>query len=153
MIARINAVINTGNFAGFIDQDTDTGSVSSFRVIACPVRHPDFAIGVAEQGEIVVILFGKCGVVFDRIKTGAQNYNVALGKVALLVAEPAPFDGSARGVRFGIEPQQDFSPAQLIERKIRAFMCFHSKICRYVSNLRHHFAKSPAIAVAVASRR
>jgi len=117
MITRIDAVVTPRDFARFIDQDADALGIASLRVDAGTVRDAERPLGITQQGKIEIILSGESRVLLDATEAGAEDSNVLLVEVGLLIAEPATFHRSARSVCLGIEPKQNFLSLQIFQRK------------------------------------
>jgi len=115
MVAGVDAVVNARDLALFVDQEADATRVTRLGIVARAVGHPEGAVGVAQQREVEGVLLRKGGVVLDSIEARTQDDDLVFDKIILLVAEPAPFGGSAGSVSLGVEPQQHFLPAQAVE--------------------------------------
>jgi hypothetical protein len=76
----------------------------------------DFLLGVGEQGVRQIVFFFKLLLSGRRIGRDPQNDQSGLLQLAVCVAEPARFDGSARSVGLGIEEQHHVVAAELGER-------------------------------------
>lgn len=115
MVARVDAVVDARDFARFVDQEADAAGIARLGIVACAIGHPERSIGVAQQWEVEGVLFREGGVVFDAVEARAEDGDMVLLEIVLLVAEPAAFGGSARGVGLGIEPEQHLLPTQARE--------------------------------------
>jgi hypothetical protein len=138
MVARVDFVVNAGNLSGLVDEETDAICVTRIGIVARTVGHPKRAIGVAQQRKVEIVFLRERGVVLDAVKARPQHHDSIVLEIFLLSAEPAAFDRSARGVSFGVKPQQNFAAAQTRKRKLVAFMGGQSKIGRNVTNFWHH---------------
>lgn len=132
MTARTDRFIGFDDRALFIDQVTDAFCESGFGVVTRAVREANCSCSIAEQDERKTILLGECGILSDRIEADAENLDVVGAKLVDLVAEPATFSRSARGIGFWIKPQQDFFAVKTGEREVFAFMRLYREIgsCR-----------------------
>ncbi len=70
-------------------------------------------IGIRKQRKVKIKLLGKCPVRLDRIKADTQDNRVSIFKLLDSVPESFPFDGSARGVGHGIEPEDHRLPLEI----------------------------------------
>ncbi len=104
MISRVHLIVNARDASLLIDKEADPVGPLCVRIGACAVSDRHFAVGVAEQRKFEIILAGERRVGFDAVEARAENLDIVFVEIALLVAEPAAFDGSARGVGHGIEP-------------------------------------------------
>jgi len=76
----------------------------------------DFLLGVGQQGVRQIVFFFKLLLCGRCVGRDAQNDQSGFLQLAVCVAEPARFDGSARRVRPRIEEQHHVLAAELIER-------------------------------------
>jgi hypothetical protein len=139
VIARIHLVVNPGNSAFLIDQEAYPLSIGGLDVTAGTVGQSDGAGCVTQKRKPEVVFPGKRGILFDLVKAHAYHRDIVLVKVALMVAEPAAFNRSARSVGFRVKPQQHPPPPQARKRKLLAFVSRQSEIRRRVSNFQHLF--------------
>lgn len=137
MITRIHLVIDPGELAVFVNQETHTTRITRLSIAASPIRHPDGSVGIAKQREWKIVLLGKISVLFDVVEADAQDLNVALIEVVDLVAEPATLSRSARRVGLGIKPEYYLAPPQFRERDLLPFVARESEIRRWFANLEH----------------
>ena len=112
MIARVDAIVNALDFPFLINQEADACGVPCLGIITSSVGHPEPAIRIAEQRKIEAVFFRKGGILLDCIKADAQNGDIVLDEVILLVTEPATLGRSARCIGLGIEPKEDLLAAQ-----------------------------------------
>jgi hypothetical protein len=147
MIARIHLVIDSGELAVFVNQETHTTSVTRLTVSTSAIRHSYAPVGIAQQREGKVVFLGKAGILFDIVEADAEDLNIVLIEVANLVAEPATLDRSARCVGLGIKPEYNFASAQFRECDLLALVTFESELRRRFANLEHYSASSSATAV------
>jgi hypothetical protein len=73
-------------------------------IAAGSVRHAGVARRVAEQRIGEIELFSESSVLLDGIEANAQDLDVLVIEFFFMVAEPAPFSGSAGCVGLGIKP-------------------------------------------------
>lgn len=137
MVARIDLVVHARDLAVLVDQKTHSLGPPRVGIARCAERGRELAVGVAEQLEAEAELFRKRGVLLDRIEARAEDHDFIVVEVALLVAEPATFDGSARGVGLGKEPDQNFTSAQTRKRKRSSLVRHHGEIRSLVANFNH----------------
>lgn len=74
-----------------------------------------FVGGIAEQGEIEIVLGLEGGLGFDGIGAHAENGHAELVETFFCVAKLGRFDRSTRGVGFGVEEEQDALAGELFE--------------------------------------
>jgi hypothetical protein len=112
MLAGTDFWIGRRDLALLVDQVADAAGVTGFGVSAGAIGETNFALGVAQQFETEVELFGECRVLFDGIETDTENRDVIFLEIGIEVTEPATFGRSTRGVGFRIEPEQDLAAPQ-----------------------------------------
>ncbi len=115
MIARIYRVVNAGDLPLLVDQDANPLRMAGIQTVTGAVGHPKRALSIAQERKVEIVLFGEGGVLFNGVEACPQHYDALVFEIAQLVAEPATLDGSARGIGFGIEPQQDLASAEVLE--------------------------------------
>jgi hypothetical protein len=125
------------DLALLVDQIADAIGVAGFRIIAGAIRDADLTVGVAQQREGKVEFLGEGGIVLNRVEAGAQNDGVEGVEIGLLIAEPATFNRSTRGIGFRVEPEQHLLAAQVRQRQGRALVRLHSEVRGGVSDLEH----------------
>ncbi len=81
------------------------------------VRLHDLELRIGQQGERQVKLGDKLMMRFETVSAHPQDHGVGLGHRLDSVAEPARFLGSARGIVFGIEPQ-DYMLARVVRQRM-----------------------------------
>ena len=86
------------------DEVTDPLRMFGVAVAASSVRNTGVARNVAEQRKWEIELFSESSILLDGIEADAQDLDVLVIEFFFMVAEPAPFIGSARCVGLGIEP-------------------------------------------------
>jgi hypothetical protein len=112
MLARADFGVRRRDLALLIDQVADATGVTGFGVGAGAVLQADLALGVAEQFEGKIELFGERGVILDGVEADPENGNVVLFEIGIEVTEPATLVRSTRCVGFGVEPKQNFAATQ-----------------------------------------
>jgi hypothetical protein len=112
MFRRADLRIRHRDLALPIDQIAYPAGVRGGRIGAGAVRNPNFALSIGQQPEREIEFFCECGIGIDRVEADTKNLDAALFEIAILVAEPATFASSARGVRFWVKPQQNFVTTQ-----------------------------------------
>jgi hypothetical protein len=108
MVPRVDCIIGFEDLTLFIDEVTDAPRIPGFGVVTRTIGETYSSGSIAEQRKGEIKFLSEGGVLGDRVKADAKNFNVACVKVVDLVAEPATFSGSSRGVGFGVKPQQYF---------------------------------------------
>jgi hypothetical protein len=103
----------------------------------CAVRESDAAIGVAQQREGEVVLFGELRVRSDVIETDAEDRGVLRFVLGDEVPEPGTLGRSARCIGLRIKPEHDLPPAQIVQRNLAAAMIGHFKVRSLVANVQH----------------
>jgi hypothetical protein len=100
------------DFAGFADEkraadDAHEGAAHELFFLPGAEFGDEFVMGVAEQGEIQILLGLEGGLSFDGIGAEAEDGDVELVEVFFCVAKLGRFDGSTGGVGFGVEEEKD----------------------------------------------
>ena len=93
----------------------DSLGVLSFRVLTGPISQADFPLRVGKQREIEGEFLGKGGVVLHGVEAYPKDLGSLLLELSESVAEPAALRRSTRGVRFGVEPEDDAPSAKVGE--------------------------------------
>ncbi len=88
----------------FVDEVTDPFSVTGLGIVAGAIGEADRAGGVTQEGEGKAEFLRESGVFRHRIETHSEYFYILRTKIGNLVAEPAAFSSSTRGVRFGVKP-------------------------------------------------
>jgi hypothetical protein len=110
MRARVDLRKDVGDDAVLINDIGDTARQTG---TPSPIGFAQDMVRVAQEREAETGIVGKGFVIFDRIKTHAENLHVALREGVIEGEEPAPFGGSPPGAGFGIKPQDDLFPAEI----------------------------------------
>jgi hypothetical protein len=103
---------NVFDLAGFADEeraadDAREGAAHELFFLPGAEFGDEFVIGVAEQGEIQILLGLERCLSFDGIGAEAEDGDVELVEVFFCVAKLGRFDGSTGGVGFGVEEEKD----------------------------------------------
>jgi len=126
-----------GDLPLLIDDVRDPFRVLVLVGVRRAVRESDRSIGVAQQREREVELFGELGVRGDVIETDAEDGGVLRLVLGDEVPEPGTLGRSARCVGLRIKPQHDLAPAQIVQRNRAAAMIGYLKIRSLVANVQH----------------
>lgn len=111
MVLGTHRIVGFCDLALLVNDVTDPFGIASLGVIARAVGEADGTGGVAEKRIGKLIFLGEGRVVGHRVETHAQDFDVASMEFVDLVAEPAAFRRSARGVGFGVKPEEHFLPS------------------------------------------
>jgi hypothetical protein len=107
MCQGIHLLVGLRDAAVGPDQVADPRRVAGVGRVAGSVGEPDGAIRVAEQRVRERELLGEGPVLLDAVEADPEDLGVLRLELLDVVAEPATLDGSARGVGFRVEPEQD----------------------------------------------
>ena len=108
----------------------DVGDAARKTGAPSPIRFAQDMVRVAQEREAEAGAGSEDFIVFDRIKTGPENLDMALREGVIEGVEPTPFGGSPPGVGFGIKPQDHFFPTEICQAYTGAIMRRHGKIRR-----------------------
>jgi len=111
MLSGIHLGIGRLHPALLIDQIADAIGVSGLGIGAGAVREAEPAIDIAQQFVGEIEFLGECRVRIDTVEAYAENHDAILLEIGMVVAEPATFDRSARGIGLGVEPEQHLAAA------------------------------------------
>src|SRR5205085_784473 len=142
---RIDLRIRLGDFSVLVDDVGDAFGVLVLRLGGRAVGEPDLAVGVAQQGEVELELFGEAAVGVDVVEAAAEDLDVLCGELVAEVPEPGTFQRSAGCVGLGIEPEQDLAAAVVGELPRAAGVVLHFEIRRGVARLEHLASSSEDI--------
>ena len=100
------------DFAGFADEegasdDAHEGAVHELLFLPGAEFLDGFVGGVAEQGEIEILLGFEGGLGFDGIGAQAKDGDAELVEFFFCVAKLGRFDGSTGSVGLGVEEEED----------------------------------------------
>lgn len=107
MASRIDVRVGFLHDTVGADPVADALRAPRFFVLARVVGHPDGTRRVAEQREVEVELLRERPVRLGGIEADPEDLNVLVRVLLDLVAEPATFLRSPRGVGFRVEPEND----------------------------------------------
>ena len=98
------------DFAGFADEEgaaDDAHEGAAHELFSLPSAEllDGFVSGVAEQGEIEILLFLEGSLGFDGIGAHAEDGDAELVEIFFCVTKLGRFDRSTGGVGFGIEEE------------------------------------------------
>ncbi|HEV1994458.1 MAG TPA: hypothetical protein VGR03_09010 [Candidatus Acidoferrum sp.] len=120
------------DFAGFADEEGtahDAHERPAHELFFLPGAEflDGFVGGIAEEGEIEILLCFERGLGFDGIGAHAEDGDAELVEVFFCVAKLGRFDRSTGGVSFGIEEEQDALAGEVFERDVFAFVGFEAE--------------------------
>ena len=95
------------------DQDRNAGGTRRVR-FGSAVSHRHRLIGVAQQIVRKVELIFERKIVGRAVHTAAEDDGVLLLEILDSITEPVAFDGSARCIGFGIPPEKDIAPGEIV---------------------------------------
>lgn len=120
-----------------VDHVRDAAGVFVFGRVAGAVGETDLALGVAEQRERKVELFGEALVVGGLVEADAEDAGVFLAVLFDEVPEPGPFLRSAGCVGLGIKPEHYFFTAQILKADAVAFVIRYFELRGLLAGLEH----------------
>jgi hypothetical protein len=126
-----------GDLPLLVDHIRDPFRVLVLRGVRCAVCESDAPIGIAQQREREVELFGELGVGCDVIETDAEDRGVLRLVFGDEVPEPGTLGRSARCVGLRIKPEHDLASAQIVQRNLAAAMIGHLEVRSLVANVQH----------------
>jgi hypothetical protein len=129
--------VRLGDLPLFIDQIGDAFRVAILRGFRGAVGEADAAIGVAEEGEGEVELFGEVLVLVRRVEADAEDLRVLRFVLRDEVPEPGTLTRSTRGVGLRVEPEDDLLPPQVAELHMVAVVVEDFEIGRWCAGLEH----------------
>lgn len=138
VLAWIHLGVYLRDRAVLVDQVTDAIRVAGLRIVTGAVGETDLAVGVTQQRKGKVEFPSERGILFDRVEARAEDLDVESLELVLLIAEPATFNRSTRGISLWVEPQQHFAPAQAGQRERVTFVGGHREVRSRVTNVEHH---------------
>jgi hypothetical protein len=121
------------DFAGFADEegaadDAHEGAAHELFFLPGAEFGDEFVSGVAEQGEIEVLLGLEGGLGFDGIGAEAEDGDVKLVEIFFCVTKLGRFDGSTGGVGFGVEEEEDALSGEVGEGEDGAVVGFQGEV-------------------------
>src|SRR4029079_7868137 len=93
------------------DEIADPLGVAGLGVVRRAIGESQLPFRVRKQGKVESELLGEGRLVRDGVEAGAQDLHSLVLVLLDAVAEPATLVRSTRGVRFGIEPEDDVPAA------------------------------------------
>jgi hypothetical protein len=129
--------VRFGDAAVLVDDVGDPFRVLIARRAGGAISEADFAIGVAQQREREVELFGKAGVGGYVVETRAEDRRVLRFVLVDEVPEPGTLGRSARCVGLRIKPEHDLAAAQIVKGDLAPVVIRHFKIRSFVANVQH----------------
>jgi len=121
----------------FVDHVRDAPCVLVLCRVGGSVGEADLALGVAEEGEVEAELLGEALVFGGAVEADAEDAGVLFRVLAVEVPEPGTFLGSARGVGFRVEPENDFLAPQVAEADLVAVVVDDVEIRSLFTGLKH----------------
>lgn len=125
------------DLAVLVDHVRDALRVLGIRGVRGAVREADAAIGVAEEREVELELFGEGAILLDGVEADAEDLRVFGFVLRIEVPEPGTFTRSTGSVGFRIEPEHDFLSAESGKRHAVAVIVEHVEVRCGVSRLQH----------------
>ena len=126
-----------GDLPLLVDDVRDPFRVFVLRRLGRAVREPDLTLGVAQQRERKIELFGELRIRSDVIETDAEDGSVLRLVLGDKVPEPGTLGRSAGCVGLRIKPEHDFAPAQIVQRNLAAAVIAHLEVRSFVANVQH----------------
>jgi hypothetical protein len=134
VLRRVNVAVDARDLAFGRDDVADALRVLGVGRLARPVSHPDLALLVAQQREVVAELFGEGPVVLDAVEAATENLRVLSLEFGVQVAEPATLLRSPRRVGLRVEPKHDTLAAQIRKFHLVPEVSLHPEIGRVVAD-------------------
>jgi len=91
-------------------------------------------IAVAEQRKSELMFLSERGVVFGRVETDADDADIVLVEIRLMVAKAAPLERASGCAGFDKKPQEHFCAAETLESHRFAVPCHQGEIGRRLSH-------------------
>jgi hypothetical protein len=115
------------DFAGFADEegaadDAHEGAAHELFFLPGAELLDGFVRGIAEQGEIEILLGFEGGLGFDGISAHAEDGDAEFVEIFFCVAKLGRFDRSTGSVGFGVEEEEDALAGEVFERDLFAFV-------------------------------
>jgi hypothetical protein len=115
------------DFAGLADEERaadDAYESAAHELFFLPGAEllDSFVSGIAEQGEIEILLGLEGGLGLDRIGAHAEDGDAKLVEILFCVAKLGRFDGSTGSVGFGVEEEKNALAGEVFERDFIAFV-------------------------------
>ncbi len=107
MGAGVHLWIGLPHVSILADQVADPFRVRRALVVASSIGQTDRAVGIAEKRKVETELIHERPVLIHRIEAHAEDVDVLVVELLVVVAEPATFERSPGGVGLGVEPEDD----------------------------------------------
>jgi hypothetical protein len=104
---------------------------------ASAVRHTDFPVGVAQEGEWKIEFQSKSSIFFDGVEAGTDDLDILGFILSDSITESFAFVCSAGSVGFGIKPKNNFLACTITQREILSFVSLHREFGCLFSNGQH----------------
>ena len=137
MIAWIDLIIYARNFPIFIDEKADSLRRLRARIAARPISECDFAVSIASEREFEIVLLREGSVAIDAVETDADDLDIVVVEIFLMVAKATTFEAASGRVGFGKKPQQNFLAAKTGKGKRCARMRLERELRRAIAYLQH----------------
>jgi hypothetical protein len=115
------------DFAGFADEEgaaDDAHEGAAYELFSLPSAEflDGLVGGIAEQGEIEILLGLEGGLGRDGVGAHAEDGDIELVEVLFCVTKLGRFDGSTGGVGFWVEEEEDALAGEVFERDFAAIV-------------------------------
>ena len=107
MCASVDLWIGLPHVSIRADQVADPLCMRRALVVASSIGQTDRAVRIAEKRKVETELLHERPVLVHRIEANAEDIDVPVVELLVVVAEPATFARSPRGVSLGVEPEDD----------------------------------------------
>ncbi len=104
MATGSDRIVGPDDLSLFVDEVAEAFSVAGLDVVAGAIGKADRASGVTQKREGEAELLREGGILCHCIETHSEYFYLLGTKIGNLVAEPATFGGSTRGICFGVKP-------------------------------------------------
>lgn len=138
MLRRVHLRVDLENLSVGSDDVADALRGAGVLAVARPVREPNLACRIAEQWEVVMKLLGERAVLFLRVEADSKDLRVLRLELPGVVAEPATFFRSARGIGLGVEPEDDDLSQVILEADEVPPVVLHLELGSFCTLLEHH---------------
>jgi hypothetical protein len=130
------------DFAGLADEEgtaDDAHEGAAHKLFFLPGAEflDDLVGGIAEQGEIEILLGFEGGLAFNGIGAHAENGHAVLVKIFFCVTKLGRFDGSTAGVGFGVKEEEDELAGEVFEGDSFAFVRWEAEGGGFGADLEH----------------
>ena len=104
VVARIDLAVDSLDAPVGADQKAHPLGIARLEIVTGAIGGGGLAPRVAQELEAEAVFGRKGGVLGRGVEARAEDYDAVVVEVLLMVAEPAPFKRSARGVGLGKKP-------------------------------------------------